>query len=160
MQIIKLGLIIFSICFITSMIHTFILNNKEKSKKNTVRLPKGGLIAAVICFATFHLPLLAYFSTNDYSRIEMIIFFMISILVCSLIIASYANWRICYTKVYFEYRTVFRKKIQYDYADIISIRRLKSWGTIIRVKKRWLVIDPYALGVDEFLQEAYKKRAQ
>lgn len=148
-------LMLFAISLIMN-ISVMVISDKKKAHRKVVALPKAYGIAGAICYIIFHFPIIAHIGTNDYSRPEMIVFFLVSIFLCFLIIIGCLNWRICYDNEMFEYRTIFRHSLRFRYSEVLKTHR-NSFGAFIKVKGRWLIIDPYATGTDEFLETVYIK---
>jgi hypothetical protein len=114
------------------------------------------MIISVIGYLIFHLPIYAYIKTNDYSRPDMIILFFIMIILCLLLFLACINWEIEFNDNQFKYRTFLRHIIIYKYTDVLKIKRFKSGDIFIKVKNRWLIIDQFAVGQEDFIKKVIK----
>ncbi len=144
-------LIICAIIFIITIFLAFI--KKEKTDLKIVRLPKFYTFVFAFCYVLFNVPVFAYEYYNDYSRIDMIILFLITIFISLTSFISTLNWRITYDETGFYYRTSFNHTLCYTYSDIEKVKRTKIGTILIKSKNRWLFIDPYAIGLDDFMKQ-------
>ena len=144
-------LIICAIIFIITLFLAFI--KKEKTDLKIVRLPKFYTFVFAFCYVLFNIPLFAYEYDNDYSRIDMIIVFLITIFISLISFISTLNWQITYDETGFHYRTSFNRTLYYKYSDIEKVKRTKIGTILIKLKNRWLFIDPYAIGLDDFIKQ-------
>lgn len=146
-----------TIIVIINIVFESISNAKEKSNDNIVRLPKAYGIIGIVCFLGFVAMFIGCLITSEESNpvvfIIFIIVFSTFMLMCCALSISYLNWRIKFGDETFEYRTMFRHTLHFKYSDITKIRRTKVETVLIKAKKRWLTIDPYAVGKDEFMQK-------
>ncbi len=127
-------------------------SNKESNKISIVKLPKTYSIIFAGLYLLFHLPIIGYIGTNNYSKKEMIVFFITVMFICLIFFISTLNWKITYDSNGFSYRTSFRRTLNYKYSDIEKIKRTKSDMVLLKTAKRWLIIDPYAVGKDNFMK--------
>lgn len=138
------------ILFITNVIFAGIERLAAKTKNdNCLRLPKAYLIIGITCYVIFHLPILSYVLSSDYSRLEMIVFFTIAIFVSFILSISQINWKIQYSNAGFLYRTIFRHSLQFSYYDVKKVI-WKGGEVFIKGKNRWLIIDKYVDAGDFF----------
>lgn len=151
MDIIIMFLKLTAILLAVNFLFVLVTNTREKTIDNIVKLPKTYLIIFTIGYFIFHLPIIAYIGTNDYSRPEMILIFSIMIIMCLIMIISCINWKIEFEDEVFRYRTTIRHTILFKYSDITKIKRLKSGSVLLKANNRWLIIDQYAVGKEEFL---------
>lgn len=79
------------------------------------------------------------------------IFFGVFTLMSLAITAGGLFWKIEYDEKGFTYTTFLKHKIRLEYADILQVKHKKS-GIIIRTRNRRLYVDPFAIGIDEFLE--------
>lgn len=133
-------------------------SQNQKVKNNTVRLPKVYFVLGTFFVIYFSLPIAAYISTNDFSRPEMLIFFGVFVVLSFLMAVAQINWGVAYSDQGFTYRSMFGHKIEYTYADIQKFKRFKVGAVLIRVKGRWLLIDPYVIGFQGFIKAMNKNR--
>lgn len=150
-----------TIAVIINIIFASISNAKEKTNDNIVRLPKVYGIVGIICFLGFAaLVIISLNRSQDSSpsaKTVFLIFTSVFMLMCIAMSISCLNWRIKFGDETFEYRTMFRHTLRFKYSDITKVRRTKVQTILIKAKKRWLTIDPYAVGKDEFMQEMVRR---
>lgn len=126
---------------------------KEKKDLKIVKLPRIYTVIFACSYLFFHLPIISYIFTNDYSQIDMIILFLFALFVSLFMFISTLNWKIFYNDDGFYYRTSFCNKLYFKYSDIKKIQRMKCGTIILKTNKKKLFIDQYAVGLDDFIKQ-------
>lgn len=126
---------------------------KEKKDFKIVKLPKIYTVIFACSYLVFHLPIISYIYTNDYSRLDMIVLFLIALFMSLFMFISTLNWRISYNDTGFYYKTSLNHSLYYSYSDIKKVKRTKSGTIILKAGKKRLFIDQYAIGLDTFLKQ-------
>ncbi len=125
-----------------------------------VRLPKAyaivGIIESSVCMLPFPLTYFLPDNFTNWTAVTAILFCLFQILGFALII-GYLNCRIDIYERKFVYHTLFGRKFEIAYADIVKIKE-SPHTTHLYTKDRHLYIDEFAVGTQEFFQNYYQDR--
>ena len=157
MEILISFLSIITVIVVVNFVFELISNAKEKQEVNIVRLPKIYAIIGLVCFIAFLAIIIAYILTSNEHSVWFILLFSIFLGLCIFLVISALNWRIKYNDEKIEYRTMFRHTLNFRYSDIVKVHRTRVGTILIKVKKRYLTIDPYSEGKADFLEKVYIK---
>ncbi len=150
--IIVKGLVMFAIALVVRGVLLFV--KEEKPTANKVHLPKLFFWVGVIGTMIFAGAILCmYISPSFFTGATWAVFGLLMFVIMGLsLISACVNWHIVYSGTGFEYKTFLGKVYTFGYQDIENIKRSNN-AIYIYTKAKRLVIDPYAIGIEEFFDE-------
>lgn len=130
------------------------LRQTEETEKGKVHLPKifviiGGLVAVI-----FLIPTIITYLKNEPLWVSLI--FLGFSFLGTILIVGFINCRISYDENGFVYKTIFGRKIEYNYSQVTGIRKNMN-ETYVYVGKRKLLVDALYVGGYDFINQVKKK---
>lgn len=165
-RIIAFGLIISIVKYLMQIMKSEITraeieSDKAKADSYLVKLPRLNMIIGGIGIIGFGAMLAMVVLSPE--PVDWIAYPLLSVMTlgCVGLVISYFNWQIVVFHDYFVYRTFFRNTYLFRYEDIV---KSKVGQEIIRikVKDRWLFMDPYSVNMERFTRkiERISKKAR